>query len=153
MLSIAGQKSPQEMEKVAMDLVTRFPNSKTAHYGMGYSKFAQEKYDEALANYQKSIEIDPNYGDGNFMCGMSIYRKALTNYYKYIDSKKYKTAAEMNAAEDKYVKTYFRQAKDYFEKYRELAPEKVDEWAAPLQNIYKNLGEKEKAAEMGALLK
>ncbi len=127
MLSIAGQKGNQEMEKVATDLVAKFPNSKTAHYGMGYSKFAQEKYDEALTHYQKSIEIDPNYGDGNFMCGMSIYRKALANYYKHIDSKKYKTAAEMNAAEEKYVKSYFRQAKDYFEKYRELAPDKADE--------------------------
>ena len=153
LLSIAGHKGNAEMCQKADELLGRFPNSKVANYGKGYSFFAQEKYEDGLTYFQKSVEIDPEYVEGNFMCGMSIYRQALENYYKHIDSKKYKSAAEMNAAEDKYVKTYFRQAKGYFERCRELAPTKVEDWAGPLQNIYKNLGEKDKAAEMAELLK
>lgn len=153
LLSIAGHHGNAEMAKAADELLAKFPTSKVANYGKGYSFFAQEKYEESLAYFQKSVEIDPEYAEGHFMCGTSIYRQALANYYKYIDSKKYKSAAEMNAAEEKYVKSYFRKAKGYFERCRELNPTRVDDWAGPLQNIYKNLGEKEKAAEMTELLK
>ncbi|MCD7720694.1 MAG: tetratricopeptide repeat protein [Prevotellaceae bacterium] len=153
LLSIAGGQGTEAMTAEADRLLALYPDSKVANYGKGYSLFAQEKYEEALAYFQKSVEIDPEYIEGNFMAGMTLYRHALENYYQYIDSKKYKTDAEMQEAEEKYVKSYFRQAKDYFETCRALEPDKIDDWAGPLQNIYKNLDETEKAAEMDALLK
>lgn len=154
LLAYYGKQGPQPMSAFADEILTAFPNNKIANYGKGYSLFAQEKYEEALPFFQKSVEVaSGEYLDGNFMCGMSLYREALENYYKHIDSKKYKTAAEMTAAEDKYVKSYFRKAQTYFEKCRELAPEKAEDWAGPLQNIYKNLGDTVKAKEMADLLK
>ncbi len=152
LLSIYGTDAVA-MGKEADRQLAEFPNSKTANYGKGYSYFAQEKYSDAIVYFKKSVEIDPEYLEGNFMCGTTIYREALDNYYKYVDSKKFKTDAEMKAAEDKYVKSYFRDAKTYFEKCRELNPNNVDDWAGPLQNIYKNLGETDKANEMAELLK
>ncbi len=152
LLSIASSQGPEEMTRVADNLLASYPESKVANYGKGYSLFSQEKYEEAVEYFKKATDIDPTYEEAFMMAGMSIYRQALDNYYKYIDSKTYKTSAEMKEAEDKYVKSYFIQAKDYFEKCRELAPDRVDDWAGPLQNIYKNLDEKEKADEMSALL-
>lgn len=154
LLAYYGKQGPAPMSTFADEILTAFPNNKMANYGKGYSLFAQEKYAEALPFFQKAVEVaEGEYLDGNFMCGMTLYREALENYYKHIDSKKYKSAAEMNAAEDKYVKSYFRKAQPYFEKCRELAPGKAEDWAGPLQNIYKNLGDAAKAKEMADLLK
>ncbi len=151
LLSIASSEGPEEMTRVADNLLATYPNSKVANYGKGYSLFAVEKYDDALTFFQKAIDIDPGYGEAYFMAGTTIYRQALNNYYEYIDNKTYKSSAELEAAEDTYVKAYFSRAKDYFEKYRELEPDRVDDWAGPLQNIYKNLKETEKEEEMKAL--
>ncbi|MCD8265671.1 MAG: tetratricopeptide repeat protein, partial [Prevotellaceae bacterium] len=152
LLSLAAVQGTEAMTAEAERLLGLYPDSKVANYGKGYSLFAQEKYEEALPYFQKAVDIDPDYIEGNFMAGMTLYRHALENYYQYIDNKKYKTDAEMQEAEETYVKSYFRQAKDYFETCRTLEPDKVDDWAGPLQNIYKNLDETEKAEEMGSLL-
>ncbi len=153
LLSIAGTQGTEAMTREADRLLAAFPQSKVAHYGKGYSLFAQEKFQDAYEYFKKSTDIDPQYYDGAFMAGTSLYRLALENYYQYIDNKKYKTDAEMKQAEETYVKSYFRQAKDYFETCQTLEPDKVDDWAGPLQNIYKNLDEADKAAEMTRLLK
>ncbi len=153
LLSIAGSQGREAMTKEADRQLSAYPNSKVANYGKGYSLFSQEKYEESVPYFVKALEIDPSYGEGAFMAGMALYRQALDNYYKYVDSKKYKTTAEMQAAEEKYVKSYFRKAKEHFENYRDLEPERKDDWAGPLQNIYKNLGENDKAKEMSDLLK
>ncbi len=152
LLSIAGSQGGDAMEQEADRQLSLYPESKVANYGKGYSLFSHEKYEESLEYFQKAVDIDPDYEEACFMCGMAIYRQALENYYKYIDAKTYKSTAEMEAAEEQYVKSYFMRAKDYFEKCRELAPDRVDDWAGPLQNIYKNLGDEEKAAEMASLL-
>ncbi len=152
LLSIAASQGTDEMERVADELLASYPDSKVTNYGKGYSLFSQEKYEEALDYFKKATDLDPSYEEAFMMGGMSLYRQALDNYYKYIDAKTYKTSDEMKEAEDKYVKSYFTEAKDYFEKCRELAPERKDDWAGPLQNIYKNLGETEKEAEMSALM-
>ncbi len=152
LLSLASVEGPAEMERVATELLNEHPTSKVANYGMGYSLFSQEKYEEAAEYFQKALDLDSEYEEAAMMAGMSYYRKALNNFYEYIDNKSFKSTADMEAAEDQYVKSYFRKAKDYFEKCKELEPERVDDWAGPLQNIYKNLGEEEKVAEMSALI-
>lgn len=152
LLSIYSHKGNAALDKVADELLATYPNSKVTNYGKGYSLFSQEKYEEAFAAFQKAVSIDPTYANAIFMSGTSKYRLALTNYYKHIDSKKYKTQAEMNKAEETYVKKYFREAKEHFERYRDLKPEAVSDWAGPLENIYKNTGEAAKAKEMRALL-
>ncbi len=152
LLSLASAQGPEEMARVADEMLAAQPSSKVANYGKGYSLFTQEKYEEAFEYFKKATELDPEYEEAFMMAGMSLYRKALANYYEYIDNKAFKSNAAMEEAENKYVKSYFSQAKEYFEKCKELAPERVDDWAGPLQNIYSNLGEKEKAAEMQALI-
>lgn len=153
LLAHYSKQGPDAMGKFADDMLAKDPDSKMANYGKGYSLFAQEKYHEALPYFQKSVEADPNYIEGNNMCGMSLYREAAANYFKYIDGKKFKTQKELTDAENKYVRDIYRQAVDYFEKCRELAPDNTDIWAGPLQTIYRNLDERAKAAELDVYLK
>ncbi len=153
LLAHYSKLGPDAMGSFADELLATSPENKMANYGKGYSLFAEEKYHEALPYFQKSVEIDPEYVEGNNMCGMSLYREAAANYFKYIDGKKFKTQKELTEAENKYVRDIYRQAVGYFEKCRELAPETPDIWAGPLQTIYRNLDERAKAAELDAYLK
>ncbi len=151
LLSIYSNRGNAELTKVADEMLAKYPNSKVTNYGKGYSLFSQELYDEGYAYFLKALEIDPGYVNAIYMAGTCKYRNALSNYYKYIDNKKYKTQAEMSQAEETYVKAYFRDAQKHFEHLRELKPEDVSQWAGPLENIYKNIGMPEKAAEMRSL--
>lgn len=153
LLAHFSKKGPQAMSEFADKVLASNPENKVANYGKGYSFFAQEKYEDALPFFKKAVEIDGNYVDGIFMCGTCLYRQALENYYKYLDNKKFKSDAELKKAENMYVKDLYREAVHYFETCREKAPDQSDQWAGPLQNIYKNLGEKEKAAELDEYMK
>ena len=148
LLAYYDKKGTEAMSAFADKVLEKNPSSKIANYGKGYSLFAKEMYDEALPFFKKAIEKDGDYVEANYMAGMSLYRQAMENYYKNIDGKKFKTTAELQAAENKYVKDLYREAITYFEKCRTLSPEQPDTWAGPMQTIYKNLGEKAKAAEL-----
>ena len=50
------------------------------------------------------------------------------------------------------VLNYYKQALPYFEKVRELAPDKPQLWANNLKTVYYNLENKEKEKEMDAIL-
>lgn len=152
LLAHFSKQGPKAMSDFADKILASDPNSKMANYGKGHSLFSQEKFEEALTYFKKSVELDENFMEGYNMCGMCLYRQAADNYYKHIDGKKYKSQAEVNAAEEKYVKKYYREAAGYFEKCREKAPDQSDLWAGPLQTIYKNIGEKAKAAEFDKYL-
>ena len=151
LLAIYSHQGNDVMARKVDEILAKTPESKVANYGKGYSLFAVEKFNEAKQYYEKAISIDPTYANAYYMAGMCEYRAALDNYYKYIDSKKYNSATAMKEAEEKYVRSHFRAALPFFEKLREMKPEAVDDWASPLQNIYKNLGDTEKAKEMEAL--
>lgn len=153
LLAYYGKKGVQEMSDFADKILAKNPQSKMANYGKGHSLFSAEKYEEALPYFQKTIELDPEFVEGYNMCGMSLYRQAALNYFEYIDGKKFKTSAELTKAENQYVKDYYRKALVYFETCREKAENESDMWAGPLQTIYRNLDQKDKAAEMDEYLK
>ncbi|MCF0198163.1 MAG: hypothetical protein HUK02_02420 [Bacteroidaceae bacterium] len=143
-----SRKGTDSLQKFADEILAIDPNNKIANYGKGYAMFASEKFEDAYGYYTKAMEADPDYYDAVYMAGMSQYRLAVTNNFKYVDGKKYKSQAEVNAAEEKYVKKYFRQALPLFEKAREMQPDRSDDWASALSTIYKNLGQKDKADEL-----
>jgi len=153
LLAYHSKSGAKAMEEFADKLLAKYPNNKMANYGKGHSLFMQEKYSDALGYFKKTIEVDPEFVEGYNMCGMSLYREAGNNYFQKIEGKKFKTSAELNAAEEKLVKVPYREAAGYFESCRDKASDKPELWAGPLQTIYRNLGEKAKAAEMDVYLK
>ncbi|MBQ0049222.1 MAG: tetratricopeptide repeat protein [Bacteroidales bacterium] len=147
LLAYYSSKGNKEMSDFADDMLAKNPNSKIANYGKGYVFINQQKYAEAIPYYEKSIEIDPEYVDGNYMLGFCYYQIGLENGRK-ISDKKYKTQAEADKEGEALVKSYLRKAAPYFEKVRELQPETSNRWASELKVIYQNLGQKAKAAEL-----
>lgn len=147
LLAYYGKMGPDAMGKFADEMLATNPESKIANYGKGFSLYIQNKFQEALPFYLKTIEIDPEYMEGNFQAGSCLYNIGKENYLKIMD-KKYKNQAEADKESEAKVKKYFREAIPYFEKVRELRPEDPNRWAFELRTIYNNLGMKAKAAEI-----
>lgn len=61
--------------------------------------------------------------------------------------------AEKNGNKKSQIKKYYNSALPYMERYRELAPDQKDKWAAALYNIYLNLNMGKKFEEITDLLK
>lgn len=147
LLSFYSKKGGKAIAAFADEILAVNPNSKMANYGKGYSFLESRDYASALPYYQKCIEIDPNYIDGNYQCGFCLYQIGLDNG-RAIADKKYATQAAADKESETKVKSYLRKAAPYFEKVRELTPDNPDRWASELKVIYNNLGEKEKAKEL-----
>lgn len=147
LLAYYSQKGNKEMTAFAEELLAKDPGNKIANYGMGYVYVSQQKYEEALKYYQKSVETDPEFFDGNYQCGFCYYQIGLENGRK-ISGKKYSSQAAADKESEALVKVYLRKAAPYFEKVRELKPDNPDRWASELKVIYQNLGEKAKLAEL-----
>lgn len=56
-----GQRAQSVAEAVFTGLVVETPNKPQVHYLLGYLREEQERLLEALAHYQKAVELDPDY--------------------------------------------------------------------------------------------
>lgn len=144
LLAYYSTKGVDKMTAFAQELLDADPNNKIANYGMGYVYVSQQKFAEAAKYYEKCVEIDPNYFDGNYQCGFCYYQIGLENGRKISDKKYASQAAADKEAETK-VKSYLRKALPYFERARDLRPEEPERWASELKVIYNNLNMKDKA--------
>ena len=94
-----------------------------------------EDYDNALTYYKKTIEIDPNYAEAYSNIGL-IYCLKAQDFSS-------KATSDMN--DPKYnedmatLKSFYEQAKPYYEKARELKPDQKDLWMNGLYRVYYNL--------------
>ncbi len=147
LLAYYSKQGDKQMEDFADEVLAIAPNSKIANYGKGYSLFVKQKYAEALKYYEKTVEIDPDYMEGNYQCGTCLYNIGKDNFSTIRDKKYSSQAAADKDAETK-VKTYFRQALPYFEKVQTLEPDDPSRWAGELKIIYDNLGMKQKSAAL-----
>ena len=144
LLAYYSKQGPQAMSTFADEMLAIVPESKIANYGKGYSLYVNQKYEEALKYYEKTVAIDPDYMEGNYQCGNCLYNIGKDNYSTIRDKKYTSQAAADKDAETK-VKSYFRKALPYFEKVRALVPEDPTRWAGELKIIYGNLGMKKEA--------
>ena len=147
LLAYYSTKGVDKMTAFAQELLDADPNNKIANYGMGYVYVSQQKFAEAAKYYEKCVEIDPNYFDGNYQCGFCYYQIGLENGRKISDKKYASQAAADKEAETK-VKSYLRKALPYFERARDLRPEEPERWASELKVIYNNLNMKDKAKSL-----
>lgn len=129
--------------------VTVDPTNKMVWALKGEAEMNTSKWDDAIESYKKAAEIDPEFVQVVFNIGACYNSKAIELKEQLADKK---TGGLTTENADK-VKSVLTDAKTYMERSKELDPnrEKVN-WAYPLYQIYYNLGEKEKSAEMEALL-
>ncbi len=138
---------------------------------------SQELLDSALAVVDKALEQDPErelflYAKNNLLLNLGHYEECIRisdlliakndtlaeAYYNagvsYInmafelEKEKKNNRKQQNAILEKY-----RQAKPYIEKYRLLAPDQKDRWAAALYNIYYRLNMGKEFEEIDKLLR
>lgn len=125
------------------------PGNKMLWAQKGLMEMNAEKWDDAVASYNKAAEIDPSFIEVIFNSGVCLNSKAIALKDQLADKK---TGGLTNENFEK-VKAILLESKVYLEKARELDPsqERV-KWAYPLYQIYYSIGDKEKSAEMEALL-
>lgn len=96
--------------------------------------------DQALANFQKAIEVDPSYAKGQFNVGRYYYNLAV--------KKNDEASSDLNTRQlreyfETQVKPLYEQALPYMEKAYKLDPENGDIKYA-LTNLYYQLGDETK---------
>ena len=142
-----------EAEEMAQSLIAKNANSKVAWYMKGCVELNMKKdYNAARESFKKALDLDPNYADANINMGITYINEVVArrNNGEYcLDRTKVK---QFNADYEK-IKVFYQNARPYFEKVRELLPDKPSVWAAYLSNIYTNLQMKDEAKAMDELLK
>lgn len=131
----SNSKKFDEAMAFADQMIAKDPNNAFNQYVKGYLYHNMEDYDNALTYYKKTIEIDPNYAEAYSNIGL-IYCLKAQDFSS-------KATSDMN--DPKYnedmatLKSFYEQAKPYYEKARELKPDQKDLWMNGLYRVYYNL--------------
>lgn len=135
-------------QEFAKEEMAKDPKNKAAWYVNGVVLMQQKNWDEAITDFKKALEIDPNYFEATFNVGACLNSKASDMREKAVDKRGNMTLAAYNN-----IKPVVESSRDYLEKARSLAPDRADLWAYPLYSVYYALKDKAKTAEMEKLLK
>lgn len=143
---------------LADKLIATNPGSKSAWYMKGCTKLnLEQNYPEARENFQKALDIDPDYIEANLnmaYCYMNeVMLNRQQNKYKYAFKTSY-TSKEKDAymKELNEIRDYYSKAQPYLEHVRSLKPDEIKLWGPGLSMTYANLGLKDKANEVDALI-
>ena len=135
-------KAEQQLTKA----IETEPDNAILYYNRGYLYEQMGQGEQAVENYQKAAEIDPNYFDATFNMAAYYYNQAAETLQRAnnMDLKEYEQKGQ--AIEDS-AQVYFEKALPPLEKSRDLKPddEKV---LTTLQTVYTRLGMDEKAEEV-----
>ena len=122
------------------------PDNAILYYNRGYLYEQMGNGEQAVENYQKAAEVDPQYFDATFNLAAYYYNQAAETLQRAnnMDLKEYE---EKGAAIEDSAKVFFEKALPPLEKSMELKPddEKV---LTTLQTVYTRLGMEAKAEEL-----
>ena len=76
--------------RLLQEWVAKYPKEKDAHYEFGYLHYQRRSYDEAIQEFQKALQLDPNMGAAlNLLAytyaNMEDYEKALELFERYAE--------------------------------------------------------------------
>ena len=85
-----GNARPKEALDYSEELVAKFPNDERAHFILGTNYFGRQDYDRAIAEYQRSIAINPAFSGAYNLLGYAYrniekYAEAEGAFKKYIE--------------------------------------------------------------------
>ncbi|MDO7851823.1 tetratricopeptide repeat protein [Hymenobacter convexus] len=148
-LSLATGKGGDALDKITKAIAAD-PSNSNLYAVRGSMYDQQKKTDLALADYKKSVELDPNNFDAQFNLGVYNYNKAAEAYTKAskMDLKTYNVSGKKLEADGK---KYFQASVPYFEKALELQPQDKNTLSS-LQKVYFRLGRTADSERLNARL-
>jgi tetratricopeptide (TPR) repeat protein len=117
-------KMDQAMAQIK-DALANDPNNSGLLLRFGYLKEQAGDFDGALTEYKKSVEVDPNFFEGNYYTGALMLEKSrsiLAELNSLSDSEWEKKSSEMGKQAD----DLYKQAIPYFTKALEIKPDNTD---------------------------
>ena len=148
-MSLASGKGEDALAKINKSIIADPANSNL--YAVRGSMYDQQKKTElAVADYKKSIELEPNNFDAQFNLGVYNYNKAADAYTKAskMDLKTYQASGKKFESEGK---KYFEASVPYFEKALQLQPDDRNTLTS-LQKVYFRLGRTADSEKLNAKL-
>jgi serine/threonine protein kinase/tetratricopeptide (TPR) repeat protein len=78
--------------RLLQEWVAKYPKEKDAYYEFGFYYRGRRRYEDAIAEFQKALQLDPNMGAAwNLLAytyaNMGEYEKALEGFERYADAK------------------------------------------------------------------
>jgi tetratricopeptide (TPR) repeat protein len=107
------------------DALANDPNNTGLLLRSGYLKEQAGDLEGGLADYKKSVEIDPNYFEGNYYTGallLEMSRKILNDLNSLTDAEWEKQSQTLGKQAD----DYYKQSVPYFTKALEIKPDNTD---------------------------
>lgn len=147
--SLYNQIGEKELSnKILNDAIAANPNNKMAYAIKGENAMNAKEWDEAIKNFKKTVEIDPEFVAVWFNLGVCASSKGFDLNEQLSEN------GRLTPENDAKVKDALKEAMGYYEKVRSLDPnrEKVSNWPYQLRMIYNALGETDKANEISKML-
>lgn len=147
--SLYNQIGEKELSnKILNDAIAANPNNKMAYAIKGENAMNAKDWDEAIKNFKKTVEIDPEFTAVWFNLGVCASSKGFDLNEQLSEN------GRLTPENDAKVKDALKEAMGYYEKVRSLDPnrEKVSNWPYQLRMIYNALGETDKANEISKML-
>lgn len=120
------------------------PNNKMAWAIKGESAMNEQKYDEAIESFKKSVEIDPTFVQVYYNTGVCYYSKAVSMREQFAD-KRTGNIAPANKAK---VDAVLNDAITYLTKAKDMDPDMLKtRWGYALYQAYYLLGDEAKSKE------
>lgn len=145
---------------LADELIAKNPNDVNAWYVKGSVNLnVVEDYAAARECFEHVLASDPSHVDANFNMAATymneVADRVKAGEFKFLDKKTVSGQKNVDAykKELETFQSYYRNAKTYMEKVRELTPANSKKWASPLQRIYFNLGMQEEADAMDDIMR
>jgi len=117
----------QSQETLWTDTVAKNPNCWMGHCSLGVVLFQKGQVDDAVAQYQKALEIYPNYVAAHYNLGNALFQKwqldeALAQYQKAVEIYPNYAEAHINLGNALFQKGQLDEAVAQFQKAVEINP-------------------------------
>ena len=142
----AGDSS--QLDKLADELIASNPANPLFVYLKGYIAQQKNDMDTAMEWYKKTLEIDPSYVNALHVIAL-YYSVQAQDYAEKQASVNFNR--EQIKKDKEIISGYYKMALPYYEKLRELAPDKKELWLSGLSNCYYNLNMQDKLKEIESL--
>lgn len=132
--------------------ISNDPTNALYYYFLGYLYDQKEDSDNSIEQYQKALELDPEYYEANYNLAVVYYNKAR----EIISELNNLSLDEYRKKESEYVErasVHFTESLPYFEKAAEIRPDEDIQLLETLEGVYLQLKMTDKAEALEKRIK